>query len=78
LDVLGLEAEAYEAGGELLEAGDAGEDLEEQGRLDGAGVGEDSAKDFVGEDLHALRVVDGALAVVLDAGEVVGCGGFGE
>jgi len=36
-DVLGLEAQAYEAGGELLEAGDAGEDLEEQGRLDGAG-----------------------------------------
>ena len=27
-DVLGLEAEAYEAGGELLEAGDAGEDLQ--------------------------------------------------
>ena len=78
MDVLGLEAEAYEAGGELLEAGDAGEDLEEQGRLDGVGVGEDSAKDFVGEDLHALRVVDGALAVVLDAGEVVGCGGSGE
>jgi hypothetical protein len=26
-DVLGLEAEAYEAGWELLEAGDAGEDL---------------------------------------------------
>jgi len=26
-DVLGLEAEAYEAGGELLEAGDAGEEL---------------------------------------------------
>ena len=78
MDVLGLEAEAYEAGGELLEAGDAGEDLEEERGLDGAGVGEDSAKDFVGEDLHALRVVDGALAVVLDAGEVVGCGGSGE
>jgi hypothetical protein len=26
-DVLGLEAEAYEAGGELLEAGDGGEEL---------------------------------------------------
>ena len=26
-DVLGLEAHAYEAGGELLEAGDAGEDF---------------------------------------------------
>ena len=33
---------------------------------------------LVGDDLHALGVVDGALAVVLDAGEVVGCGGVGE
>ncbi len=78
LDVLGLEAEAYEAGGELLEAGDAGEDFQEEWGLDGSGVGEDSAEDFVGEDLDALGVVDGALAVVLDAGEVVGCGGSGE
>ena len=76
--MLGLEAEAYEAGGELLEAGDAGEDFEDAWGLDGAGVGEDSAKDFVGEDLHALRVVDGALAVVLDAGEIVGRGSAGE
>ena len=77
-DVLGLEAQAYEAGGELLEAGDAGEEFEEQGRLDGAGFREDSVKNFVGEDLDALGVVDGALAVVLDAGEVVGCGSAGE
>ncbi len=32
----------------------------------------------MGEDLHALGVVDGALAVVLDAGEIVGCCGVGE
>ena len=32
----------------------------------------------MGEDLHALGVVDGTLAIVLDAGEVVGCGGSGE
>jgi len=78
LDVLGLEAEAYEAGGELLEAGDGGEELEEEWGFDGAGVVEDSVEDAVGEDLHALGVVDGALAVVLDAGEVVGGGGVGE
>ena len=75
---MGLEAQAYEAGGELLEAGDAGEELEEEGGFDGAGLREDSVKDFVGEDLDALGVVDGALAVVLDAGEVVGCGSAGE
>jgi len=78
LDVLGLEAEAYEAGGELLEAGDGGEELEEEWGFDGAGVVEDSVEDAVGEDLDALGVVDGALAVVLDAGEVVGGGGVGE
>ena len=78
LDVLGLEAEAYEAGGELLEAGDAREELEEEWGFDGAGVREDSVEDAVGEDLDALGVVDGALAVVLDAGQVVGRGGVGE
>jgi hypothetical protein len=78
LDVLWLEAHAYESRGELLETGDAGEELHEEGRLDRAGFREDPVKDFVGEDLHALGVVDGALAVVLDAGEVVRCGGSGE
>ncbi len=77
-DVLGLEAYAYESCGELLEAGDGGEELEEEWGLYGAGVAEDSVEDFVGEDLYALGVVDGALAVVLDAGEVVGCSGSGE
>lgn len=77
-DVLGLEAEAYESGGELLEAGDAGEELQEERGFYRAGVAEDSVEDAVGEDLDALGVVDGALAVVLDAGQVVGCGGSGE
>jgi hypothetical protein len=45
---LGLEAEAYEAGGELLEAGDGGEELQEEWGLDGAGVAEDSVEDAVG------------------------------
>ncbi len=79
MDVLGLEAQAHEAGGELLEAGDAGEELEGgSGGLTGPGFERNSRlRDAVGEDLDALGVVDGALAVVvLDAGEVVGCGGL--
>ena len=81
--MLGLEAHADEAAGEVFEAGDVGEDAEQEWRGDGAGALEDAVEDAVGEDLDALGVVYGSLAVVLDVvemvdGEGVGAEGFVE
>ena len=82
-DVLGLEAHADEASGEVLEAGDVGEDAEQEWRGDRAAALEDAYEHAVGEDLDALRVVHHAFAVVLDLvemmdGEGVGAEGFVE
>jgi hypothetical protein len=78
LDVLGLEAHADEASGEVFEAWDAGGDAEGERRRDWAGVLEGAGEDAVSEDLHALGVADGALAVVLDASQIVHGGAVAE
>ena len=69
--MLRLQAHADEASGEVFEAGDLREDLQGERRLDGVGAAEDVAKDSVGEDLRALGVVDGGLAILLDLPEVM-------
>jgi hypothetical protein len=70
-DVFGLQAHADEASSEVFEARDVGEDSQGERRLDGVGAAEDVAKDSVGEDLRALGVVDGGLAILLDLPEVM-------
>src|SRR5580765_2481688 len=74
-DMLGLKAHADEARGEVLKAGDAGEDSQGERRLHGRGVSENAVEDAVGENLEALCVVDRSLAVALHLGEVVRCEG---
>ena len=59
--MLGLEAYSYEACGEILEAGDVGENAQGERWLDGAVVAENAVEDAVGEDLNALGVADGGL-----------------
>ncbi len=81
--MFGLEAQADEAAGEVLEAGDGGEDAEGEGWGEGAGVAEDAVEDLVGEGLELLGAADGGGAVGLDPlevvrGEGVGEEGFGE
>ena len=71
LNVLGLQAEADEAGGEVLEAGDAGEDAQCERHRDRAGVVQDAVEDAVSKDLEGLRAMDGLFAVVLDLLQVV-------
>ncbi len=83
LDVLGLEAEAYEAAEGSAGCGDVGERAEEKWRVLWFGVGEDAVDEAVGEDLDALGVADGGFAVVLEGEEVVegqraGAKGIGE
>jgi hypothetical protein len=83
LDVLGLEAEADDAGGEVLEAGDPGEDAQGERRSDRAGVVQHAVEHLVGEGLEALGAADGGLAVGLDVAEVpvgegAGAERFGE
>ena len=70
-DVLGLEAYSDEERGEVLDAGDVGEDAKGERRMDFAGVIEDAGEDAVGEDLDALGVADGGLAVVLYLAEMM-------
>ena len=82
-DVLRLQAESDETGGEALEAGDVGEDAQRERHRDRAGVAEDAVEDAVGEDLERLGAANGLFAVVLDLlqmmqRERVGLEGFGE
>jgi len=76
--VLGLQAYSDEAGWKILEARDAGEDSQEERRMDLARVAEDSVEDAVGEDLYALGVANCVLAIVLDLGEIVRAESVGE
>lgn len=69
--MLGLEAYSDEARGEVLDAGDVGEDAKGERRVDFAGVIENAGEDAVSEDLDALSVADGGLAVFLDLAEVM-------
>ncbi len=71
MGVLGLEADADEAAGELLEAGDAGEDAQGEWGLHGALVVEGLVRDAVSDDLDALSAADGFDAALLDPLEVV-------
>ena len=54
-----------------MEAGDVGEDSQGQRWFDGAVVVEDAVEDAMREDLHALSVANGGLAVVLYLAEMV-------
>jgi hypothetical protein len=81
--VFGLKADAYEAAGEALEAGDAGGDAEKQGWFEWAFVAEGFVHDAVGEGLDALGAEDGGSAMLLDplevvVGEIVGAERVGE
>ena len=76
--MLRLQSHADEASGEILEAGNAGDDAKCEWRGDGAGALEGAGEDAVGEDLHSLGVAHGAFAVVLDAAQIVHGGGAAE
>lgn len=78
LDVLGLQAHADEASGEVLEAGNLCDDAKREGRLDRAGALKGAGEDAVGEDLRSLCVSHGTLAVVLDSLQIVYRGAAGE
>jgi hypothetical protein len=54
-----------------LEAGDVREDAEGEGRFDRAVVAEDAVEDAVGEDLNALGLANGGLAVFLHLTEMM-------
>ena len=53
-----MEADADEAAGEVLEAGDAGEDAQSEWRLHGAFVVERFVRDAVSDDLDTLGASD--------------------
>ena len=81
--VLGLEADADEAAGEVLESGDAGEDAQGERWFHGALVVEGFVRDAVSDDLDALGASDSLDAALLDPlevviGEGVGAEWFGE
>ena len=81
--MFGLEAYAYEAAGEALEARKAGGEAEKQGWFQRAFVVEDFVHDAVGEGLDALGAEHGFSAALLDplevvVGEGVGAEGAGE
>jgi len=78
LDVLGLQAHADEASGEVLEAGNLCDDAKREWRVDRAGALKGAGEDAVGEDLHSLGVSHGTLAVVLDSLQIVYGGAAGE
>ena len=71
--MLGLDAHADEAGGEISEAREANDHAEQQRRCEGAGVVEDVIEHFVGEDLDRLGFADGGFAVVLNGAEILDC-----
>ena len=64
--MLRLQAHADKAPEQVGKARDAGEQAEEERRVEGAGVAKDMGQDAVCEDLDSLRVAHSALAVVLD------------
>ena len=66
LDMLRLESHANEVCSRALGSGQGSRDAQQKCRFDGAGIVKDAVEDAVGEDLYALRVVDGAFAIVLD------------
>ncbi len=71
VDVFGLEAETDEAAGEVLEAGDAGEDAQGQRRSHRALVTQGFVGDAVCDDLHALGAAYDADAVLLNPAEMM-------
>ena len=72
--MLRLQAHADEAARELLESGDAGEESDGERRSYRTSVLQCAGENAVGEELEALGVADGFLAIVLDACEIVrGC-----
>jgi hypothetical protein len=71
LDVLRLQAHADKASGEIRKTRDAGEQTEQERRMEGAGIAKDMGEDAVHKDLHSLGVAYGSLAVVLDASQIV-------
>ncbi len=76
--MLGLQAHADEASGEVLEAGKLCDDAKREGRGDWAGALKGAGEDAVGEDLYSLCVSHGTLAVVLDSLEIVYGGAAAE
>ena len=76
--MLGLQAHADEASGEVLEAGNLCDDAKGEWRGDRAGALKGAGEDSVGEDLRSLCVSHGTLAVVLDSLEIVHGGAAGE
>ncbi len=64
--MLRLQAHTDEAGGEVSEAGEAGEQAECDRRSERTGAVKNSVEKTVGEDLYSLGVADGLLAIVLD------------
>ena len=77
VNVFGPEAHADDAAGELLEAGDAGEDAERERSIEGPGIVQDAVDDLVGAGLQALRAQDGGLALGLNRVEMVAGEGAG-
>ena len=76
--MLGLQTDADEASGEVLEAGNVCEDAKGEGWGDRAGALKGAGEDAVGEDLDSLCVSHGRFAVVLDSLQIVYGGAAGE
>lgn len=76
--MLGLEAHADKAGGEVPEAGYACNHAEREWWGEGAIAVEDAVQEAVGEELHLLGFADGGFAIVLNGAEVVYGGTAGE
>jgi hypothetical protein len=76
--VFGLKAEAYEAAGQALHAGEAGGEAEEDRRVQGAFGVEGAVHDVVREGLDALGAENGFDAVVLHPLQMMIGEGVGE
>ena len=76
--MLGLEAHANEACGEIAKAGHACDNAKRKWRGEGAVAVEDGVEQAVGEELHFLGFAHGRFTIVLNGAEIVDGGTAGE